>query len=308
MSAIAKEYGYFFNSNNSDRTYNADSFEEWLRPFFVSGVFAGGLQVQAQSEPDMTVKVSSGYANLFGKPAYWPDENIMQLQTASGVYSRIDTIVLRRDNTNRIISIEVVTGVASASPQPTAPTRTADVYELVLAQILVGVGVTEITAAKITDTRTDPNLCGYVTATVEEMDFNQFKEQFEGWVSEYEANAESDYSDFMSHLSDYLNDYQDVIDADEQTASGDLLRFKTTIQNYIAQLEAIIDAGSVAPLQLQVDNLEEQVNESPWLRPVWLMTDQSGNEIEDSGGNPINITTLSQAEIAAGIINARVPY
>ena len=308
MSAIAKEYGMFFNSSNNDRTYSADSFETWLKPFFVTGVFEGGLQVTAQSEPDMTVNVSAGYANLNGKTAYWDEDNTMTLETASGVYNRIDTIVLRRNNTDRVISIEVVTGVASANPQPTPPVRNGDIYELVLAQIVVGVGVTEITPAKITDTRMIRSLCGYVAATVEEIDFEQIKNQFDGWVAEYKAGAESDYDDFVAQLAEDLADFRSTISADESTASGDLIRFQTKIQEYIAQLEQIIDAGSVAPLQLQVDNLEEQVNESPWLRPVWLMTDQSGNEIEDSEGNPINITTLSQAEIAAGIINTRIPY
>jgi hypothetical protein len=63
LSVYAQEYGYFFNSNNSDRKYNAESFETWLKPFFVSGVFTGGLQVSAQSTPDMSVQVSAGYAN-----------------------------------------------------------------------------------------------------------------------------------------------------------------------------------------------------------------------------------------------------
>jgi len=108
---------------------------------------------RSQSETDMTVNVSAGYANLNGKTAYWDEDNTMALETASGVYNRIDTIVLRRNNTDRVISIEVVTGVASANPQPTPPVRNGDIYELVLAQIVVGVGVTEITPAKITDTR-----------------------------------------------------------------------------------------------------------------------------------------------------------
>ena len=67
MSVYAQEYGYFFNSQNSDRKYNAESFETWLKPFFISGVFQGGLQVKAQADPDMTVQVTPGYANLQGK-------------------------------------------------------------------------------------------------------------------------------------------------------------------------------------------------------------------------------------------------
>lgn len=308
MSVYAQEYGYFFNSQNSDRKYNADSFETWLRPFFISGVFQGSLQVKAQASPDMTVQVTPGYANLQGKPAHWPDTNNLTLATASGVYNRIDTIVLRRDNTNRAISIEVVTGVASANPQPTAPTRTADIFELVLAQILVGVGVTAITAANISDTRMNSDICGYVAATVEEIDFDQIKAQFDAWLAEFKEGTAEDYAAFVAQLREDLEAYQSAIDAHETTASGDLERFETTIREYIAELEAIIDAGTVAPLQLQVDQLEEDFYESPWRRPEGLLTDQSGNTIEDQDGNPINITTLSQAEIAAGVINGNLHY
>lgn len=308
MSVYAQEYGYFYNSQNSDRKYNADSFETWLRPFFISGVFQGSLQVKAQESPDMTVQVTPGYANLQGKPAHWPDTNNLTLATASGVYSRIDTIVLRRDNTNRAISIEVVTGAASANPQPTAPTRTADVFELVLAQILVGVGVTAITAANISDTRMNSDICGYVAATVEEIDFDQIKAQFDAWMAEFKEDTAEDYAAFVAQLQEDLEAYQSAIDAHETTAAGDLERFETTIREYIAELEAIIDAGTVAPLQLQVDHLEEDFFESPWRRPEGLLTDQSGNTIEDQDENPINITTLSQAEIAAGVINAKLHY
>lgn len=232
MSVYAQEYGYFFNSQNSDRKYNADSFETWLKPFFISGVFAGTLQVTAQNTPDMTVKVSPGFANLNGKPGYWPDTNTLELDTASGVYSRIDTIVLRRDNTNRQISLEVVTGVASASPQPTAPQRTSDIFELVLAQIFVGVGVTEITAANITDTRTNTTICGYVTATVDQMDFDQFKTQFDGWVADFEASEEEWQDDTMAAFAAWFEEIRGQLDED---AAGHL-------QNEIDDLQADLDS------------------------------------------------------------------
>ena len=232
MSVYAQEYGYFFNSNNSDRKYNADSFETWLKPFFISGVFAGTLQVTAQSSPDMSVKVSPGFANLNGKPAYWPDTNTIQLDTASGVYDRIDTIVLRRDNTNRTISIEVVTGMASANPQPVAPTRTSDIFELVLAQIRVGVGVTEITAANITDTRTNSTICGYVTATVDQMDFDQFKTQFDGWIADFEASEEEWQDDTMEAFAAWFEEIRGQLDED---AAGHL-------QNEIDDLQADINS------------------------------------------------------------------
>ena len=232
MSVYAQDYGYFFNSNNSDRKYNAESFEEWLKPFFNTGIFNGGLQVTAQSTPDMTVKVSAGYANINGKAAHWSDSNNLTLETASGVYSRIDTIVLRRDNTNRTISIEVVTGTASASPSPTAPVRTSDIYELVLAQILVGVGVTEIKAVDITDKRTDTTVCGYVTATVEQMDFDQFKTQFDGWIADFEEDTDDWYEGQTDAFDDWFETIRGQLDED---AAGHL-------QNEIDDLQAEVDS------------------------------------------------------------------
>ena len=206
MSVYAQDYGYFFNSNNSDRTYNADSFETWLKPFFVSGVFTGCLQVQAQSTPDMTVKVTKGYANLDGKAAYWPDDNTVTIETASGVYSRIDTIVLRRDNTNRRVSIEVVKGTASATPQPVAPTRTADTFELVLAEVLVGVGVTTITGSVITDKRPDTDVCGYVVAAVQTPDFSELYEQFRAQAEEFMGDQADEFLAWFDEMKDQLSE------------------------------------------------------------------------------------------------------
>lgn len=205
MSIYAEEYGYFFDSSSNDRTYSAGSFEDWLKPFFTTGVFTGGLQVTAQSTPDMTVNVSAGFCNIEGKVGRYSSSNTLTLAAASGTYDRIDTIVLRRDDTNRCISLEAVTGIASSTPAPTAPTRTATVYELVLAQILVGTGVTEITGSVITDTRADPDVCGIVTATVTEMDFSQFATQFNAWFAEFETEADSEYAAKLQELADALD-------------------------------------------------------------------------------------------------------
>ena len=233
MSVYAQGYGYFFNSNSGDRKYNAESFEEWLKPFFISGVFNGSLQVTAQSTPDMTVNVAGGYANLDGKAAKWTGTNVLTLSPASGVYNRIDTIVLRRDNTNRTISIEVVAGTASLSPTPTPPTRDSDIFELVLAQIYVGVGVTAIAPANITDTRMDSTICGWVAATVDQIDFDQIKAQFDGWLDDTEDEFTDWYNhikgqldeDAAGHLQNEVDDLQDQIDAND----GDIADLKSDL-------------------------------------------------------------------------------
>lgn len=256
MSVYAQEYGYFFNSNNNDRTYNAESFEEWLRPFFVGGVFAGCLQVQAQSTPDMTVTVKPGYANLNGKPAYWPDNNIVEIARASGVYNRIDTVVLRRDNTNRTISIEVVTGNASNNPQPTAPTRNSDIYELVLAQIYVGVGVTSITAANITDKRPDSSVCGYVMSTIQTPDFSELYAQFQAQAADALQSQETDFDSWKQNFEDDAEEWEDTF---QETAQN---WYQVNTSDFAAWFESIkdqLDTDQAGHLQLEIEALRDSI-------------------------------------------------
>ena len=221
MSVYAKDYGYFFNSQNNDRTYNADSFETWMKPFFAPGVFQGSLQVTAQATPDLTVNVASGFAFLNGKPAYWATANTMTIDTPSGAYDRIDTIVLRRDDTNRCITLEVVKGTPSATPAATPPTRSATIYELVIAQILVGVGVTGIRAEDITDTRMDSSVCGYVAGAVDQIDFDQIATQFNGWMADYQQDFEDWFANIQGQLDqDAAGHLQNEIDALTTTVNG----------------------------------------------------------------------------------------
>lgn len=183
---MANQYGLFWNSENSDRLYDADSFSEWLQKFFTTGVFNGDLQVQASS--GMAVTVGTGYANINGKVRFFDTAESITISPASGSYPRIDTIVVERNDTDREITVKYVQGDYNGqNPSPTAPVRSANIYQIVLAQIYVGVGVTEITQANITDTRADTDLCGWVVGTVDEVDVEQMTAQaqaaFDAWFA-----------------------------------------------------------------------------------------------------------------------------
>lgn len=72
----------------------------------------------------------------------------VELDTADGQLNRIDRVVVRWDLTNRVMSVKVKSSSFSASPTAPALQRDADVYELALADIYVGAGVTAITQAR----------------------------------------------------------------------------------------------------------------------------------------------------------------
>lgn len=164
--------GLFWNSEGSDRLYDANSLGKWLSKFFTNGVFAGDLEVTPVG--GMVISMAPGYVNINNPDSTAPggkvrlfDEAVnFTIEQANTVYPRIDTLVLERNDNDREITAKVVMGTAAATPEPTLPVRTSSVYQLVLAEIYVDTGTTVIDAEDITMKRTDDSVCGLVTGTV----------------------------------------------------------------------------------------------------------------------------------------------
>lgn len=163
---MADTHGLFWNSNNGDRVYDADSFAEWLAPFFDNGVLTDSFAPSAGS--GMTVTVSSGTGLINGRLRTVDESTTLTVETASPTYSRIDNIVLESNISNREITLKVVKGSYSTSPSAPDPVRTNDAYQLVIAQVRVEAGATSISTSSISDCRSDASLCGYVSAVLGE--------------------------------------------------------------------------------------------------------------------------------------------
>lgn len=207
--AMADGYGLFWNSNSGDRKYDAQSFEKWLKKFFTSGVFEGDLQVLASS--GMTVQVQTGYSNVNGKVGLFENATNVTLNAANSRYPRIDTIIIERNDVNRVIQIDKVTGAyTGGNPQPTAPIwdEAQGIYQLVLAQIYVGAGVSSISQEDITDKRTDTDVCGYIAGTVNEMDFSQFTAQFNQFFTEFKEGTLADVTQWYADRQSEFETWQ----------------------------------------------------------------------------------------------------
>ena len=243
MASTGEAFGLFWNSNEGDRTYDANSFEYWLKKFFTSGVFNGDLQVRAIG--GMTLQVDAGYANVDGKVRFWNESFNITLEAANSTMPRIDTIVITRDNINRQITCEKITGAYSAdTPAPTAPVRNDEIYQLVLAQIYVAAGVTSIMQANITDTRSNPDLCGWITGTVEEVDFSQFAAQFASYYENFTETNQADFEEWFDHMKDQL----------DTDAAGHLQGEIDDINNDISAIN-----GDIGTLEHDVDTLEDDI-------------------------------------------------
>ncbi len=157
----------FFNSSSGDRIYDAVDFAAYFGSLVTNGVFyqvATNLQVSPGS--GLGVSVAAGSAWINGYRYENTGALNMPLTTANGSNPRIDRIVVRLSQVSRNIQLAVITGTAAATPVAPALTRTSDVYELGIADVLVPTAATSIIANNITDTRLNTNLCGLVNSLV----------------------------------------------------------------------------------------------------------------------------------------------
>lgn len=187
-------YANFYNSENDDRVYDADSFAEWLKPFYTNGVFKDEMQVTAND--DMTITVAPGNAYVNGKMKHFDSAQTLTVEAAHATLARIDNVVMRRDDANRDFTVFIQKGAFSSEPVAPAITRENGIYDLVLAQIYVDPAAIKINQSKITDTRPDLNLCGYVASTITQMDFSQFTAQFNSYVEQYKQTNEKAFQDW----------------------------------------------------------------------------------------------------------------
>lgn len=146
-------------------TYDADDASGYLSTR-LSGVYSADEDFAVTANGGLTVTVSAGQAwvrpaRFRGRSIIMEQPETITLTAADTVRTRIDRLVLRYDAAAKKTSLTVLTGTPD-SASPTAPeiTRTALVYDLCLANIRRPAGSTEVTAADITDTRADEDVCG----------------------------------------------------------------------------------------------------------------------------------------------------
>lgn len=236
-----------FNSINHDRVYKAEDWAWYFSTFIGNGVFpqpTNGLMVQADGEMDVAIKPGYGFIN--GYAFRNQSDYVITLDNADGVLNRIDRVVLRWDLANRLIELAVKKGSYGQSPVAQTLTRTADVYELALADITVTHGATVISQANITDQRTNTDLCGIVEGVVSQIDWATLTAQLTAFMA-----------DFRSDTEDWFDDEQATFEAWVETLHG-ILDTETAghLQNEIEELQ-----DDVAALETNVEELKTLVVE-----------------------------------------------
>lgn len=285
------EKSSFFNSISGDRKYKAEEWAEYFASFISNGVFpqpSNGLQVMANGS--MTISVKAGKAWINGYFYLNTSDLAIAVDTADGVLSRIDRVVVRWDLGERKVRVKIKKGIYSESPSPPALQRDADAYELALADIAVNRGTITLSQASITDRRYKADLCGIVVSTVQQIDFATITAQFDTFFAEYKPRIEQEFNTYTAQCNNFFTLYRQLVleklnefiavvggyEADGKTAYTALLAwFEAFKLNSTAEFTAWFDevkdilttdaAGSLAAatqaLTRRVEELEKRVDE-----------------------------------------------
>lgn len=211
------EKSSFFNSVSHDRKYSAEDWAAYFASFISNGVFAqlsDALQVMINT--GMNISIKPGISFINGYRYENTTDLVKSLAVADGIYNRIDRVVVRWSLLNRTITAEVLHGAPATVPVAPALTRNAEIYELALADVYIGAGITAIAQSDITDCRADSALCGFVTGLVDQFDFSTLTAQFDAFLEEYEAQT-------AELLEDMERELEDLKKQVEQAASGSLI-------------------------------------------------------------------------------------
>lgn len=204
-------YG-FFNSVNHDRVYNADTMSDMFRGLLSDGVYNGLDDGFAVTPSDgMVLSVGAGRAIVDDR---WVDNDApvtVTISPANSALPRIDLVILRKSMAARTVSLLVLQGTPSSTPAAPSIVRTESTYDLCLARVRVNAGATSITAADITDTRSDGTVCGWVTGLVRQVDtsnlFAQFSAAYQDQMDQleqWEADTKAQYDAWFDDLTDEL--------------------------------------------------------------------------------------------------------
>ena len=159
-------YGLFDAADpmDPDRVYTSEAFARLFKTMMRDGIVHNDgdeLAVSPSVPAAMSVSVGTGMALIQGRYYINDGDLTLNVEAADPSHPRIDRVVVRLEATpGRTVHAVVKKGTPAPSPVPPTLTRTAETWELSLAQVRVEAGATSIVAGKITDERGNASLCG----------------------------------------------------------------------------------------------------------------------------------------------------
>lgn len=169
--AIKTYRGGFYDSKKSngvdDRVYSAEDVRKPYNSVFTDGVKpsadgTAGEQLEVTAVGGMAIAVAAGHAKLGG--AWFENTSAYRITLDAAVSTdRYDCVILRNDDSEDVRAPQIYIKSLTAVPTVASLIRSGDIYEVCIAYVRVPAGAASISAANITDTRDDGQLCNIMS-------------------------------------------------------------------------------------------------------------------------------------------------
>lgn len=215
--------------------YTAEDAQLWFATR-TSGVYANG-HLGVTAGEDMQVTLGKGiawlhYDEFVGCVYGNTSELVLTAEMSDGQYSRIDRVCIRLERLANRCYAYIKKGTAAEMPAVPELQRDNTAYEISVAQIRVGVGVTAITAADITDERLDETVCGIMRDGVTGIDTSMMQAQFTAMLETFTVEQQAAFEEWFEGI-------QTILDGD---VAGNLANM--VIQRPVMHTsEVIVDRG-----------------------------------------------------------------
>ena len=145
-------------------TYSAEDVATYLCTR-TSGVYAKDSNFAASITGTRQVTIAPGlawmnYDDFKGVSVCSRENTVLTVPDADNTLNRVDRVVLQFDTASNLTAIRLKTGTPAVAAQPPAILQNHSQYELGLCTISVPAGSAAISAADVTDTRADEDVCG----------------------------------------------------------------------------------------------------------------------------------------------------
>lgn len=145
-------------------TYDAEDVSTYLCTR-TSGVYAKDTNYAVSVTGPRQITVAPGlawinYDDFKGVSACSREAVNLTVPDADSTLPRIDRVVLQFDTAANLTAVKLKPGTPAAAPEPPAILQNHNQYELGLCTVSVPAGSSVVTAADITDTRADEDVCG----------------------------------------------------------------------------------------------------------------------------------------------------
>lgn len=225
-----------------DRAVDSTIFRNMWKSFFTNGVFPNpGTNFSVIADSGMQIKVRPGHAIINGAICHEDKDRVLTVQAAE-TNDRIDIVVLRLndDVSARNIDLYIVKGMAASTPLVPEPTRLGGIYELVLAQLYVSANSSSITQERITDTRLNAEICGYVN-TIDKVDTTDIFNQYQAALNKYMQLVEDA---IRNTVAGQLQDQIDILEAETLTHSDQINAVNEKVTEMSLITKAVLAAGA----------------------------------------------------------------